>query len=115
VGSSFGSEGPATEEAQEKGAILAFNRTDNGNVKPRAVIKGDNSGIIRINQMQVYPPKKLIVVAQPGIHDHMEPRRRVLGVWSYDDNGDVPPMVEASRGPAHHTEETVWRGTKPEG
>jgi DNA-binding beta-propeller fold protein YncE len=91
LNSDFGSEGPATEEAKEKGAILVFNRTDNGNVKPRAVLRGDKSGIIRINQMQVYPARKLIVAAMPGIHDHMEPESAFVGIWSYDDNGDVPP------------------------
>jgi hypothetical protein len=99
LNSDFGSEGPATEEAQVKGAILVFNRTDDGNVKPRAVIRGDKSGIIRINQMQVYPPRKLIVVAQPGIHDQMEPAGAFLGVWSYDDNGDVPPRWKLPVGP----------------
>jgi hypothetical protein len=99
LNSDFASEGPATEEDQEKGAILIFNRTDNGNVKPRAVIRGDKSGIIRINQLQVYPPKKLIVAAQPGIHDQMEPQGAFLGVWSYDDNGDVPPRFKLPVGP----------------
>jgi len=74
-----------------KGAILIFNRTDSGNVKPRAIIRGDKSGIIRINQIQVYPPRKLIIAAMPGIHDAMEPPSAFIGVWSYDDNGDVPP------------------------
>src|SRR5207302_7344674 len=60
-------------ERDPDGAILIFNRTDNGNVKPRAVIRGPNSGIIRINQMAVYPPKRLIVAAMPGLVDQMEP------------------------------------------
>jgi hypothetical protein len=38
-------------ERDPDGALLIFNRTDNGNVKPRAVIRGPKSGIIRINQM----------------------------------------------------------------
>jgi hypothetical protein len=75
----------------EKGAILIFNRTDQGNVKPRAVIRGDKSGIVRINQMQVNPQRKLIVVAMPGIIDKMEPLDAFVGVWTYDYNGDVPP------------------------
>ena len=99
LNSDYGSEGPATEEAQEIGAILVFNRTDNGNVKPKAVIRGPKSGIIRINQMQVYPPRKLIVVAMPGIHDQMEPQGAFLGAWSYDDNGDVPPRYKIPVGP----------------
>src|SRR5262245_45753250 len=73
------------------GSILIFNRTDKGNVKPRAVIHGPKSGIIRINQMAVYPPKKLIIATMPGDGDLMEPPNAFLGIWSYDDNGDVPP------------------------
>ena len=76
----------------ERGAILVFNRTDSGNAKPRTVIRGPKSGIVRINQMQVYPQRQLIIGAMPGIRDQMEPEGAFLGVWSYDDNGDVPPM-----------------------
>lgn len=89
-----------TEESErsardrEKGAILIFNRTDSGNAKPRAVIRGEKSGIVRINQMQVNPQRKLIVAAMPGIRDHMEPEGAFVGVWSYTDNGDVPPMLK---------------------
>ncbi len=82
----------------EKGAILIFNRTDSGNAKPRAVIRGERSGIVRINQMQVIPSRKLIVAAMPGIRDHMEPEGAFVGVWSYDDNGDVPPMWKIPTG-----------------
>ena len=70
---------------------MIFNRTDNGNVKPRAVIRGPKSGIIRINQMAIYPPKKLIVATMPGLVDLMEPPNAFLGIWTYDDNGDIPP------------------------
>src|SRR6266567_7786388 len=94
LNSNFGSDEPLTvedTESLEKGAILIFNRTDNGNVKPKAVIRGPKSGIVRINQMQLYPQRKLIVAAMPGVIDQMIPGEAFLGVWSYDDNGDVPP------------------------
>ena len=68
--------------------------TDSGNVKPRGVIRGPKSGIIRVNQMAVYPPKKLIVATMPGLEDLMEPPAAFLGFWSYDDNGDVPPKFK---------------------
>ena len=71
-----------------------FNRTDQGNVKPKAAIRGEKSRIVRINQMQVWPQRKEIVVAMPGIIDKMEPPDAFVGVWSYDDNGDVPPKFE---------------------
>jgi hypothetical protein len=72
------------------GAILIFNRTDDGNVMPRAVIKGPKSGITRINQMAVYPPRKLMVAAQPDPVEQMEPEGAFVGIWSKEDNGDVP-------------------------
>ena len=78
----------------ERGGILVFNRTDSGNVAPRAVIRGPKSEIVRINQMQLYPDRRLIVAAMPGIRDQMEPEIAFLGVWSYDDNGDVPPLYK---------------------
>ena len=93
LNSNFGSE-RATGARAERGAILVFGRTDQGNVKPKAVIRGEKSRIIRINQMQVWPQKKEIIVAMPGIIDRMEPPDAFVGVWSYDDNGDVPPKYE---------------------
>lgn len=82
------------KETRNPGGILIFNRTDNGNVKPRNIIRGPKSGIIRINQMQIIPSRKLIVVCMPGIRDQMEPEGAFLGAWSEDDNGDVPPMYK---------------------
>ena len=78
-------------EKDADGALLIFNRTDNGNVKPRAIIRGPKSGIIRINQMAVYPAKRLIVAAMPGHVEQMEPQDAFVGVWTYDDNGDIAP------------------------
>ena len=71
--------------------FLIFNRTDDGNVAPKAVIKGPKSGITRINQLAVYPPRKLFVAAQPGPIEIMEPENAYVGIWSINDNGDVPP------------------------
>jgi hypothetical protein len=95
LNSNFGSREPLINpDSLEKGGILIFNRTDNGNVKPRSVIRGPKSGIIRINQMQMYPQRKFIVAAMPGVIDDMEPEGAYLGVWSIDDNGDVPPRYK---------------------
>src|SRR2546425_6616553 len=46
LNSNFGSDEPITvedTESLEKGAILIFNRTDSGNVKPRGIIRGPKS------------------------------------------------------------------------
>jgi DNA-binding beta-propeller fold protein YncE len=72
-------------------SILIFSRTANGNVKPLRVIKGANTQIDRINQMAIYPEGKLIVAAMPGRQGDVEPPRVFVGMWSLDDDGDVPP------------------------
>jgi len=82
----------------EKGVLLIYNRTDNGNVKPRAVIDGPHTEIIRITQLQVYSPKGWIIAAQAGTHDEQEPEDGFVGVWSVNDNGDVPPRWRIERG-----------------
>jgi DNA-binding beta-propeller fold protein YncE len=72
-------------------SILIFDRTASGNVKPLRVIRGANTQIDRINQMAIYPQGKLVVVAMPGRQGDVEPPRVFVGMWSLDDNGDVPP------------------------
>jgi DNA-binding beta-propeller fold protein YncE len=72
-------------------SILIFDRTANGNVKPLRVIKGNNTQIDRINQMAIFPQGKLLVVAMPGRQGDVEPPRVFVGMWSLDDDGDVPP------------------------
>ena len=47
--------------------------------------------IIRINQLQMHPPKGWIVAAQPGFIDVQKPEGVFIGVWHISDNGDVPP------------------------
>ena len=71
------------------GALVLFNRTDSGNAKPRSVISGPKTRIERLAQIRAYPPKGWIVVARHG--DAMEPEGTFVGVWSVNDNGDVPP------------------------
>jgi len=78
-----------------KSALMIFNRTDNGDVQPKAVIGGPRS--IGINDFAsnftIYSPKGLIVV--PAAADvgqgEVEPKSAFIGVWSITDNGDVPP------------------------
>ena len=79
--------------------IVIFDRTANGNTAPRGVIRGPQSGIVRINQMALNPQRRLVVAAQPGVGSDMEPEGAFVGVWSYDDNGDVPPRWKINAGP----------------
>ena len=39
------------------GSILMYDRTASGNTKPIRIIHGPKTGIVRIKQMEVYPPK----------------------------------------------------------
>ena len=78
--------------------LLLFNRTDSGNVKPRAVIRGPRTGPPMtfehlFGQMQVYPPKGWIIVTLPGRYQSWESSDYTpfIGIWSINDNGDVPP------------------------
>jgi hypothetical protein len=73
--------------------LLIFNRTDNGNVKPSAVIGGPKS---RLNAFggpfTVYPPKGEIIVSVRGTGPDadMSSDEAYVGIWSINDNGDVP-------------------------
>ena len=73
------------------GMVMIFNRTDNGDVQPRAVIQGPKTGLARVNQMQIYPPTGWIIVSHPGRNDAWLAEDAFVGIWSVNDNGDVPP------------------------
>lgn len=64
------------------GKLLIFDRTANGNAKPLRVIGGPNSGVANISSFQIYAPKGWIVTGGRG---------GFIGVWSIQDDGDVPP------------------------
>jgi hypothetical protein len=80
-----------TAGSGQQAHILIFDRTANGNTKPRGVIHGPKTQITRINQLQAYGPKGWIVAAQPGFIDQQVPKDVFIGIWSIHDNGDVPP------------------------
>ena len=71
--------------------ILVFNRTDNGNVKPRGVIRGPRSKINGTFGIRTYPPKGWIILANSGPSYSLDYDGSFVGVWSFRDNGDVPP------------------------
>jgi len=91
-------------------AILVFNRTDNGDPKPRNKIAGPHTGIIKIRQVDVDEDRGLIFatiknnfenynVNDPRPSPWDPDRTGFIGVWSIDDNGDVPPRG-VIKGPA---------------
>lgn len=75
----------------EESGLVIFERTANGNAKPLRIIRGPNTGIKRVTQMQVHSPGGWIVVTQPGAADVQEPEGAFVGVWSIYDDGDAPP------------------------
>jgi len=99
--------------------LFIFNRADNGNVAPRALIAGPNTGISGGPwQVQVWQGKIFVSVAnidyRPLYHldkIHARPDTEItspwndmrlglgfIGVWNITDNGDVPPRAIV-RGP----------------
>lgn len=82
--------------------IFVFNRTDDGDVAPRAIIAGPKTGISRVRQVAVDPQQGRIFAAvknnrdvyqfdaaEPSPWDAAQPG--FIGVWDITDNGDVPP------------------------
>ncbi len=72
-------------------SILIFDRLADGDVKPLRVIRGPNTGIQAIRQIQVLPKGGWIVIAQITDGGISEPEGTFVGVWSTNDSGDVPP------------------------
>jgi len=84
--------------------LFIFNRTDEGDVAPKAIIAGPKTGIVRIRQVEVDSEQGKIFVAvknntesyrfeaaSPSPWDPREPG--FIGVWDISDSGDVPPRA----------------------
>jgi hypothetical protein len=80
-----------TQRETGLGGLLIFNRTDNGNIKPRGIIQGPHTGLLLPEQLQIYAPRGFIVLPQTTSTFRQEPEGTFIGVWSINDNGDVPP------------------------
>jgi len=73
--------------------LLIFDRTAQGNAKPQAVIGGPKSGMTGISgPIAVYPPTGKILVNVRGESGELVSEEAFTGVWSVEDNGDVPPQ-----------------------
>jgi hypothetical protein len=85
------------------GGISIFNRTDQGNVKPKAVIRDRSLGGGRVF---VYGPRGAILAVANAPGGGAEGGRSMatdtgfVGVWSISDNGNVPPrwMIGGPKG-----------------
>lgn len=91
-------------------SILVFDRNATGDPKPRNKIAGPHTGIIKIRQVFVDEERGLIFATIKNnfeaydVNDTRpspwDPNRTgFIGVWSIDDNGDVPPRG-VIKGPA---------------
>jgi len=86
-----GREGGGGGQSQGQARLLIFNRTDEGNAAPKAVIGGAKSQFRGASgPFVVYSPKGEIITGVGG-GGGMSSDLGYVGVWSVHDNGDVPP------------------------
>jgi DNA-binding beta-propeller fold protein YncE len=97
--------------------ILIFDRTDNGNVPPRARIAGPKTGITDEPWQMEFYRGRIFVAASNHLHENLyegvtlrpdakevpddpwlNPILGFMGVWNITDNGDVAPLAMI-RGP----------------
>jgi DNA-binding beta-propeller fold protein YncE len=102
--------------------IVTFNRTDDGDVAPRSIIRGPKSGIgeepwqLQLHQGRIFVaasnhlhqwvyPSGQIKPAPHSVsvpHDPWnDPAQGFVGVWNIFDNGDVPPLGMLKQGLRH--------------
>ncbi|HTM26321.1 MAG TPA: hypothetical protein VL225_14075 [Vicinamibacterales bacterium] len=76
--------GAAARSADGRGLpeLAIFDRTANGNVKPKRVITGAKSRLNDTGNIRIYPEGGLVFTTQ---------QTGYVAVWSLDDDGDVPP------------------------
>ncbi len=72
-------------------ALLIFDRTAEGEVQPLRVIRGPHTGMHAIRQMEIQPKGGWIVITQMTAGDIPEPEGTYVGVYSVNDDGDLPP------------------------
>ena len=72
-------------------ALMTFNRTDQGNVEPRTMITGPNSGFHSGARMAINAERGLAFGTVRG--NQVASDESYVGVWNYaEDNGDAPPL-----------------------
>ena len=72
--------------------LVIFNRTDEGNTKPKAVIGGPKSRLTDISgPITIYAETGMVLVPIPGPEGELSSEEAYVGVWSVTDQGDVPP------------------------
>jgi DNA-binding beta-propeller fold protein YncE len=69
--------------------FLVFDRTANGNVKPKMTIRGPRA---MGGPFAIYPQKKLILATNRPVNEALAGDDSYLGVWSYEKTSDGPPL-----------------------
>ena len=69
--------------------FLVFDRTANGNAKPKWTIQGPRA---MGGPFAIYPPKKLILATNRPLGEELAGDDSYLGVWSYEKSSDGPPL-----------------------
>ncbi len=126
----------STSQIGGQTGVFIFNRTDNGDIAPRALISGPQTGILRPWQLAVDPEHGRLYVAainnQYRAPYRLEKRRGdyqapqavppspwassvmgFIGVWRETDNGDVPPEL-IIKGPASYLIHPAGVGINPQ-
>jgi hypothetical protein len=91
-------------DGKRQNGIFIFNRTDEGDAKPKAVISGPKTGLLSGEPYKFYPEGGFLVVAQatlsyePEIYFDETKDIGFVGIWSINDNGDVPPRWRIDNG-----------------
>ncbi len=78
-----------------------FDRVANGNAKPKAIIGGPKSGYRGMGPIAVYAPTGMILASSrvgPGTGRTRAADEGYVGVWSINDQGDVPPRWTIGKG-----------------
>lgn len=84
------------DDTVSKPGLFIFNRTANGDTPPLRVITGPATGLVRPQAVQLDPPRRQILVAITDRVDGPTQKAGFIGVWNYDDEGDVPPKATIS-------------------
>jgi hypothetical protein len=82
------------QQSRGHAMLMIFDRTAAGNAKPKALIGGPHSKLSTIGgPYVVYPPRSEILVSLRSSFDsrQLASPESFVGVWSINDNGDVPP------------------------
>jgi DNA-binding beta-propeller fold protein YncE len=85
-----------TGDRREDPVLLLFNRTDEGDTAPRAVIAGSRTGLdapLEIHGLALHPEGKKIFAAMVEPEPGPTPKPGFVGVWGYGDAGNAPPLA----------------------